>query len=397
MELKIEDRLVLSCIKIHLTPKELEQINDLILEIQDWDYLVSTIIDRGIGPLLYTKLSLLNNCSQIPDTVKSNLQQAYFKTFSRSAILYEHFRKIAEVFTMQGIPLIVLKGVHLSEWLYQDIGLRQFSDIDLLVKEEDGEKCIILLGKLGYKPVEDKRPEFIINNSEFVHYIPMVLNGVLIEIHVKLHRKTEKYDLKLNKLWENSLQVSINDSHVSALNNNDLIIYLCLHLNKHFYGGHVQFTCFIDITNLIDEYSEKIIWSDFIESCRIYNCEDIVFKYIVLINKYMNAPIPNWIIHEYSSLLSKKDEQLFFKYLTGYSSLGFSNTVASHLSDLSRLEKYSEKFKFLWSDLFPSKAFMIDKYRVKNLSLVLFYYPYRCFIAILGLLEYIRKKVVNKN
>jgi len=386
MQLQTEDKLILSSIKINPTPVELEQLNSLIPQICNWDYLIKTIIDRGIGPLLYKKLPLLTNSSLIPETDRTKLQQAWYKTFSRSTILYEHFKKIAEVFNSHAISVIALKGIYLAEWLYQDIGLRQFSDIDLLVKEEDGEKCIILLGKLGYKPVEDKRPEFIISKSEFVHYIPMVLAGVSVEIHIKLHRKTEKYDLKLTDLWKNVLPISINNSLVFTLNNNDLFIYLCLHLNKHFYGGHVQFTCFIDITNLLDKYTEEINWFDLIEACKNYNCEDIIFKYIVLINKYMNAPVPKSINQQYGSLLSKKDEQLFYKYLRGFSSLVFSNTVTAHFEDFKRLKKFSDKLRFLIVDLIPSKSFMISKYNIKRPKLALFYYPYRFWIGVRGIL-----------
>lgn len=142
MELKVEDKIILSSINIHPSPIELEQLNGLIPLVEDWNYLISTIIDRGIGPLLFKKLPLLTNSLLIPESVKLKLQQVYYRTFSRSAFLYEHFRKIAEAFISQEISVIALKGIYLSEWLYQDIGLRQFSDIDLLVKEEDGDKCL---------------------------------------------------------------------------------------------------------------------------------------------------------------------------------------------------------------------------------------------------------------
>ena len=58
MELKAEDRLILSCVKIQPGATELEQINNLIPLIQDWETLTKNIIDRGIGPLLYKKLPL---------------------------------------------------------------------------------------------------------------------------------------------------------------------------------------------------------------------------------------------------------------------------------------------------------------------------------------------------
>ena len=283
MELKAEDLLILSCVKLEPNAMELDQINSLIPQVQDWDYLIKAIIDRGIGPLFFKKLTLLSNSSQIPENIKNKLQQVYYKTLSRSTILYMHFRKIAEAFAVENIPVIVLKGIYLSEWLYQDIGLRQFSDIDLLVKEEDGLKCLAILAELGYKPIDDIRSNYVKNNLEIIHYPPMVLNGASIEIHIKLQRKSEKYHLFVDDLWKNAISETVNNTFVFALNNNDLLIHLCIHLDKHFREGHVQFTCFNDITNLLDKVANIIDWKVFGNTCRKYNCENIVFKYICLL------------------------------------------------------------------------------------------------------------------
>jgi len=397
MELKAEDRLILSCIKINPTLNELEQINDLIPEIQNWEYLISTIIDRGIGPLLHKKLPLLTNSLLIPETVKTKLNQVYYKTFSRSTILYDHFRKIAEAFVSQNIPLIALKGIYLSEWLYQDIGLRQFSDIDLLVKEEDSAKCITILSDFGYKTSESDMSEFVLAEFEndIVHYAPMVLHGVSIELHINLHRKTEKYKVIIPVLWENSIPASVNGMQIKALNTNDLLIHLCLHLDKHFWIGKVQFTCFNDITNVLEQFSNIMNWSEFIESCKFYKCDEIVFKYIVLIHKYMNAFVPSYIIHKYKFLLMKRDEHLFCCYLKG--SLDTSITLSAHIGYLKNVHSFFDKVRYLRDILFPSKAFMIQRYQIKNSTYVLLYYPYRYYIGIMGVLNYLKRKVVFKN
>ncbi len=389
MQLQVEDTLILSCIKIKPTPEELEQLNELIPLVQDWDYLINTIIDRGIGPLLYTKLSLLPNSSLIPEAVKINLQQAYYKTVSRSALLYEHFRKIAEAFVAQNIPLIGLKGIYLSEWLYQDIGLRQFSDIDLLVKEEDGEKCLAILEGIGYNPFTSsvKLSKFVEAQFDMIHYPPMFLNGVSIELHIKLHSKNQKYQVSVPALWKNAIPATIHGVNVQALNTSDLLIHLCLHLDKHFRTGHVQFTCFNDITNLLEKYGDTLNWNEFTDNCRLYSCEEIVFKYLVMVNKYMNAAVPIDIIQKYSILLSKQDEQLFVKYLKYCDGVDSVKTLSGHYGYLKNVESFSGKVRYILGVLFPPKAYMILIYQIKRPGLVLFYYPYRYWIGVRGVLR----------
>ena len=393
MQLEVEDKLILSCIKIFPNDIELDKINSMIPYIRDWDYLITTIIDRGIGPLLYTKLPLLSNSQQIPENLNTKLKQAYYKTFSRSTILYEHFRNIVEEFNLHIIPVIALKGIFLSEWLYQDIGLRQFSDIDLLVKEEDGEKCITILEQLGYKKQQsDKLSVFVESQFEIVHYPAMTLNGVSIEIHIRLHQKTENYKVIIPQLWENSNSSIINGVQVNSLTINDLLIYLCLHLDKHFRSGHVQFTCFNDITNIVEVYSKSIDWNAFKVTCQLFNCEDIVFRYLVLIHNYMNAPVPTEIIQNYLTLLTEKDEQKFLSYLRG--NFSSNNYVETHLKTLKRIQDLSGKVKYVRDILFPSKAFMIQAYQIKHKSLMLFYYLYRYYIGLRGVVNYLKKKVV---
>ena len=395
MQLEVEDKLILSCIKIFPNDIELDKINSMIPYIRDWDYLITTIIDRGIGPLLYTKLPLLSNSQQIPENLNTKLKQAYYKTFSRSTILYEHFRNIVEEFNLHIIPVIALKGIFLSEWLYQDIGLRQFSDIDLLVKEEDGERCITILEQLGYKKQQsDKLSVFVESQFEIVHYPAMTLNGVSIEIHIRLHQKTENYKVIIPQLWENSNSSIINGVQVNSLTINDLLIYLCLHLDKHFRSGHVQFTCFNDITNIVEVYSKSIDWNAFKVTCQLFNCEDIVFRYLVLIHNYMNAPVPTEIIQNYLTLLTEKDEQKFLSYLRG--NFSSNNYVETHLKTLKRIQDLSGKVKYVRDILFPSKAFMIQAYHIKYKSLVSFYYPYRYFIGLMGVVNYLKKKVVGR-
>ena len=75
----------------------------------------------------------------------------YYKTLYMNIKFYDAYGKILSKFEEHNIQHIPLKGIYLAEWLYKDIGLRLLSDIDLLVKVSDGQKCIQLLMELGYK------------------------------------------------------------------------------------------------------------------------------------------------------------------------------------------------------------------------------------------------------
>jgi len=401
MQFKPEDRLILSGIKINPTAGDLEKINSLIPQIRNWNYLVKNVIDRGIAPLLYKKLPLLTNSSLIPEPVRIKLQQAYYITFNRSSILHEHFRKIAEQFTQQNIPVIALKGIYLSEWLYHDIGLRQFSDIDLLVKDEDASTCLAILEAMGYRHSGNPRieiSEFIDaqlklyeKTVEFAHYEPEILNGVSVEIHIKLFTESEGYDLNLDEIWKNAIPTVLNGIPVFTLGTYDLLIYLCLHLDKHFRQGRVQFTCFNDITNLLVKYSDTLDWAIFTETCRKYKCVDIVFPYFVLVHKYMNISVPDYIITKYGSLLTDSYENIFYRNLKGCACFISTRSVSVHLESLKHLSGFPDKTKYVLKVFFPPKTYMVQKYDIKPGSSVMVYYLYRFYIGVKKILFYIKR------
>lgn len=389
-----EDQLILAVVKLHPSADELTTITALVAQVEDWDYLITTIIARGLGPLLYKKLPLLPNSGLIPLEVSAKLQQVYYKTFSRSMVLYEHFRNIAIAFNSQQIPVIALKGVYLSEWLYQDIGLRQFSDIDLLVKEEDGVRCIEVLETLGY--VASKYAFSSIVSTQLtknaVHYPPMIKDGVSIEIHIRLHHKNQPYQIILPAVWSSANPAIINTVSMLVLNDVDLLIHLCLHLDKHFKVGQVQFTCFADISNLLEKDLNTLDWEKLTETCRLYRCENNVYLYIMMVQQFMNVSIPRSIYEKYSHLLTVKEEKLFINYLRGDDVSLSLVTKSGHFRYVKDLTSISEKIKYWLAVLFPSKKFMMQAYKINNPNRVLFYYPYRYFVGIKGVINSLRKR-----
>ena len=108
-----------------------------------------------------------------------------------------------------------------------------------------------------------------------------------------------------------------------------------------------------------------------------------------MIHTYMNAAVPADILEKYSYLLTQKDGKLFIKYLRGFEGLASTMSLSVHFGYLKKLTKFSEKVRYLWGVLFPSYAFMIQTYKIKNPAQVLFYYPYRYYIGVKGVVNHL--------
>jgi hypothetical protein len=360
MNLTPEDKLLLSVVKLQPSAVELENINALIPQIKDWEGFTNNIIAHGSAPLLFKKLNLLNNNSLIPTEVKTKLQQAYYKTLTRSMVLYEGFTTVASALKEAGIKVVALKGVYLSECLYGDIALRQFSDMDILVHEADGEQCLAILTGMGFKPYDPSVSEFIGEHAEIVHYTPMVKGDISVEVHIRLHRRSKQYAIKTAEFINNAIPVTINKTEVHALQLYDLLIHLCVHIDKHFSGGHIQMKCFNDIVNLLFINEKQFDWQLFIDNCRLHKCETLVLKYLIMVNKFYHVPLPEHIHTSYAYLLSTADEEKFINYLHGLEIKKYH--VTTHWENMSGTKGIIHKIRYFVELVFPPKKFMIEKY-----------------------------------
>jgi len=121
----------------------------------DWRIIHPMAETEGVAPLLYWKLKHWLEMGQgaahakLPHLVE-RLAPAYYETLARNTVLLQELERILAAFEKAGIAVIVLKGAALAQTVYEDIGLRPMSDIDLLVRPEDVWRATHLLQRLEY-------------------------------------------------------------------------------------------------------------------------------------------------------------------------------------------------------------------------------------------------------
>jgi hypothetical protein len=392
-----EDSLIISGLKLNPSEKDLSIIENCIPEIKDWDSYTENIIRNGIAPLMYKNITSTKSADKVPDDALSRLKQAYYKILGRNVFLIEKFRIIHKLFSDQGIEVIALKGIYLSEAVYKDIGLRPMSDIDLLVHREDAEKCQKLLKENGFVD-ENIAPSNFIKNTE-KHLAPLVKDGVSVEIHVKLHNEQYGYSINTDDFWKNSRLIQLHGVIVRTLSPNDLLQHLCIHFDSHNNVSDIQLRWYGDLVNVLEFFCNEIDWKLFEESCKLRNCAKNIFKSLLLLKKYFEAVIPDDVIERNQHFYDKDAEDLFFKVLhldkEEISKKKRDYSAGRNIGNLRRVKGFRNKFIFLIGDIFPSKSFMYQNYRIKHKSLVYFYYLKRLLIGIYKLLILAKNKLLS--
>ncbi|GAB4524424.1 MAG: hypothetical protein Fur0018_07970 [Anaerolineales bacterium] len=192
----------------------------------------------------------------IPAGLLDSLAPAYYETLARNTLLLQELGRILEAFEQAGIEVIVLKGAALAQTLYEDIGLRPMSDIDLLVRPEDVWRVWKIICSLGYqsKVVGDELQCFKDGN-------------ILVELHWTVHWFYLSWRKDwLNWLWKHS-QILSRCRHLAPSGSQ---VFLIGHLGNHYFLRELQLLWLYDIWQSTQRYGRLVQQLNVFPSMKIW-------------------------------------------------------------------------------------------------------------------------------
>lgn len=312
--LRPEAALLLGCAHTGLDCNRSERIRKLLGQDIDWVYLIKTALAHGMLPLLYWNLN--RTC---PEAVpKATLDQfaSYFHAHAeRNLLLSKELLKLLELLGAHGIPAIPFKGPVLAATVYGNLSLRQFYDLDILVKRKDVERAKELIILQKYQPqtmlTDEQEREHLKSNNVY----PLVRDDgrVIVELHWRITMKYFSFPLATERLFERLEPVSFDGGTVNRLSPEDLLLILCVHGSKHAWR-RLDWIC--DISELLCRY-QKIDFELVMERARRLGVERMLFLGLFLATDLLEASLPEPILQRLQTepvvklLAAKVTRQLF--------------------------------------------------------------------------------------
>src|SRR2546421_2580085 len=287
----LEARLLIACARTNLDSEALGQINSLLHEKLDWDYVCRKAYQHGVLPLLYRSLL---SCQKeiVPERVHSYLRDSFQENVRFNLCRTRELLKLLRLCEAKGIPTLPFKGPLLAVQAYGDLGLRQFSDLDILVTRADLPKVQDLLLADGYRlalplkgikrivPALDRRKDQIFVKDD--------TSKIVIELHWRLTDKYFDFPLDMKRLWQRLVPVSLAGSIVRGLPLEDLILYLCMHGTRHSWE-RLAWIC--DVAELIRVHPE-IDWDSLMNRARTLGNERSLSLGLFLASDLLGASLP---------------------------------------------------------------------------------------------------------
>ena len=287
--------LILESIKIH---KNLELIQKLILDIEDWNNFTKLAYAHGVFPLVYKALKMHE--TSIPKDVLTKMQNDYMGIVKKNMLMSAELIQVMKLLEENGIEAISFKGPLLSQLAYGDITSRQYADLDILVNEKDIFTTATLLKKHNYTYISSiellKNKTFLDVSNDFSLFTS---TNTHIELHWKLFREKIGKHQSFESYFQNRVKIKINNKELTTLSNELLLVYLCLHGSKHAWE---RIEWINDITMLI--HNNKIIWEDVLATAQKMDVETSLYLGLNLAKDLCEIDIPDELLKEVTSSFS---------------------------------------------------------------------------------------------
>jgi hypothetical protein len=221
---------LLECANPH---RDAGRLNETFRKPLDWPRLLILADEQGILPLLSKRLGELDE-NVVPAGIRQELRDAArAQTLFTLSLTAELFR-VLDRFAARGIEALLTKGPVLSARCYGDPGLRQYTDLDLVLRDADIHRATQSMMALGYQPkvplqaIQAKKApgEYVFVQSE---------TKLLVELHTERTFRYHPKPLSAEKLLERQARVRFDGHDVPALSLEDELILICIHGAKHFW------------------------------------------------------------------------------------------------------------------------------------------------------------------
>ncbi|MFZ2961154.1 MAG: nucleotidyltransferase family protein [Candidatus Ozemobacteraceae bacterium] len=260
----------------------------------DWTQFENLLRTNMISCFVFHRLKSHGLEKILPADLANRLSKSYLINAGRNLRFFGEIVKMAKAFHAEGIPIIVLKGNHLTRKVYENIALREMVDIDILVRKSDAKRAFAIAHKNGYIPNKD----FQIENMELLsnHFDLKPKNGISFEIHWNIRVRDPQIPcLPIDRFWSRASKEVFGDAEVFLFSVEDLLLHLCFHAVYHHRLLRLDCRTLIDIASILSKYSDSFNWDMFIKEAEIPGFRRAVLLCLKLSHDLLGTPVPKYV------------------------------------------------------------------------------------------------------
>lgn len=255
---------------------------------EDIPGLVELAMNHRVAPWLAAVVA--SDAGIVDDPWFEPIRQAGRVQAFQSLQLFAELAQLLKWLDAQGIQAVVLKGPVIAETYYPDAALRPYGDLDLLIRESDLAAVSAMLTGRGYHEKYGKDEEEVhrihschgVWQRIFVHEE----SGRIVELHCD-HLQIGLEPVSMDEIWADSVPHRLGVRVVRGLEQHDLFVQLCVHLQRH---GFSRLIWFKDIDLIVR--GGGLDWRVVEAKAVQQGCRDSVAYALWLLERVLGTPLP---------------------------------------------------------------------------------------------------------
>ncbi len=289
LETNHEVELLLLCARTQLSPEEHACIGELLDREIDWPRLLRYATKHGLAVLLHRHLSNAFR-ERVPLPILQPLQAHAVSTAAWNLFQTRELLCIVQLLETNNIEVIPFKGPTLAASVYGDVALRNFGDLDILVRRHCFPEVKAVLIEAGYEPyrkLNDREEAAFLKTQMGYEFIDSD-SRVVIEVHWAFLNRIHAFHLDPELVWQRSQRQRLGGTLVRSFSPEDLLIYLCAHGAKSFWE-RTAWIC--DVAELVRKYA-ALDWRYILNQSRKLHGERMLFSGLYLAHDLLGAALP---------------------------------------------------------------------------------------------------------
>ena len=349
--LRPEAELLLLCARLALRPAERERILQLLESDLDWACLLELAARHGLRPLLYRHLNALAPAA-VPKAIFVELWSGYERACRRNQAMAQELLRILNVLDSNAIAAIPYKGPALAASVYGDPALREYGDLDILLRLEDVIAAKALLLAQGYRPKYALEPAveaaFLRSNLQYHLVLVHGASSITVELHWMTDPAYPVERAADAQWWANLDIANLGQGKVRSFSVTELLLILCLHGSKHYW---TSLGWLVDVAELMRQHPDTD-WDWILSKANALACERRLALGLHLAQRLLDAPLPQAVqrriaaVHALDELTAMTIGTLFTPEFHEW------NTVASLRLNLKLYERPRQKLDHLLNVVF---------------------------------------------
>lgn len=208
-----------------------EQVRDAAVRVTDWDGVLRAAQIHAVTPLLHAGLAGID---AVPEAVREELQDRVQANRMRNLELTAELARLLDRFRRDGIAAVPYKGPVLASQAYGDIALREFVDLDILVRPDEVDRACVLLQADRYREETPLTPRQRRQRLSFGHDLKLVRDDRhVMEVQWAFIDQDEGASPDLEPMLGRAVTADVAGRPMPTLATEDLLLVLCVHGSVH--------------------------------------------------------------------------------------------------------------------------------------------------------------------